>query len=73
MSESETDNERPVRVMTESLPRRPIDGIGPMTKDGMPLVLRSVSTNFIFYYIKNNIIFFFRDTFAILLKPNSRT
>lgn len=43
MSESEADTERS-RKMTETLsPRQPVDGIGPTTTDGMPIVLRSVS------------------------------
>ena len=40
MSEPETDKEHP-RKMAQ-LVRRQYDGIGPMTNDGMPIILRSV-------------------------------
>lgn len=40
MSEPETENDRP-RKMAQ-LGRRQYDGIGPMTTDGMPIILRSV-------------------------------
>lgn len=38
---SESDSEKP-RRMAELAPRK-FEGIGPTTKDGMPIVLRSVS------------------------------
>lgn len=42
MSESEVENERP-RKMADLGPRK-FEGIGPTTRDGMPIVLRSVSS-----------------------------
>lgn len=44
MSESEVENERP-RKMADLGPRK-FEGIGPTTRDGMPIVLRSVSSTF---------------------------
>lgn len=40
MSEPETENERPKKMA--QLGRRQYDGIGPITNDGMPIILRSV-------------------------------
>lgn len=40
MSEPESENDRPKKMA--QLARRQFDGIGPTTKDGMPIVLRSV-------------------------------
>lgn len=56
MSESEVENERP-RKMAD-LGSRKFEGIGPTTRDGMPIVLRSVSTKIQIFKIKfkNNII-----------------
>lgn len=42
MSEPETEHDRP-RKMAQ-LGRRQYDGIGPVTNDGMPIILRSVKT-----------------------------
>ncbi|XP_037942031.1 uncharacterized protein LOC119674947 [Teleopsis dalmanni] len=39
LSEPETENDRPKKMA--QLGRRQIDGIGPVTRDGMPIVLRS--------------------------------
>lgn len=41
---SESDTEKP-RKMAD-LGSRKFEGIGPVSKDGMPLILRSVSENF---------------------------
>lgn len=37
--ESETDEKKPKRV---EIPARKVDGIGPINKEGIPIVLRSV-------------------------------
>lgn len=40
--ESETEDKRPKKIL-EFSPRK-YDGIGPVTKEGIPIVLRSVSS-----------------------------
>lgn len=41
-SEPELENDRPIKKMADLGPRK-FEGIGPITKEGIPLVLRSVS------------------------------
>lgn len=42
MSEPETEHDRPKKMA--QLGRRQVDGIGPVTNDGMPIILRSVKS-----------------------------
>lgn len=41
LSEQESENERPKKMV--DLGHKKIEGIGPTTKQGMPIVLRSVT------------------------------
>jgi len=54
---SESESEKP-KKMADLAPRK-FEGIGPTTKDGMPLILRSVSINQRIGYSENPIGFTF--------------
>lgn len=47
---SESDSEKPRRMA--DLSHRKYEGIGPVSKDGMPLILRSVSSFLLFIIIE---------------------
>jgi len=72
MSEPETESDRP-RKMAQ-LGRRQYEGIGPVTNDGMPIILRSVKLRFpllawpIVYYI--SIYFLFKFTLQEVQEPH---
>lgn len=59
---SESEGERPRRMA--DLGSRKFEGIGPTTADGMPIILRSVSTKNVFYLL----IFITMSLMCVILK-----